>query len=158
MTGPALAILGGSEQSINNLFVGIGGFVGEEGLDLAWRRRQADQIVVNSPQQRRLFRRWHRSQAAGLQLGENKCVGGRLYPIGAFDRGNRRASDLAKRPEAARFRVHARRPATSERDSRRGPRNPHLYPTAKYVELRLREFALGWHLRTPVLDRLEQKA
>ena len=42
--GPALAVVRRGEQAVHGLLVGVGRGVGEEGIDLLERRRQADQV------------------------------------------------------------------------------------------------------------------
>ena len=40
----ALAVVGRGEQAVDELLVGVGPIVGEEGVDLGGRRRQAGQV------------------------------------------------------------------------------------------------------------------
>ena len=49
---PALAIPRAGKQSIDELFISLGAVVGDEGVELGWRRRQADQIEVDAPAER----------------------------------------------------------------------------------------------------------
>ena len=41
---PPLAVVGAGEQPVDEPFVGVGGGVGQEGVDLLGRRREADQV------------------------------------------------------------------------------------------------------------------
>ncbi len=54
VAAPALTIAGRGEEAINHLVVGVGLRVGEEGLGLSGRRRQASQIKVSTTDQREL--------------------------------------------------------------------------------------------------------
>ena len=44
VAGHVLAVAGGGEQPVDDRFVGFGPVVGEEGVDLLERRRQAGQV------------------------------------------------------------------------------------------------------------------
>ena len=48
---PALAIMRAVEQPIDDLLVGVGRFVGQKSLHFGARRRQADQVEIDAPQQ-----------------------------------------------------------------------------------------------------------
>ena len=48
----ALAVLRRGEQAVHLLFVGVGGFVGEEGFDFAGRGRQAGEVEGQAAEQR----------------------------------------------------------------------------------------------------------
>ena len=49
---PALAVARAGEQSIDELFISLGARVGDEGVELGGRRRQADQIEVDASAER----------------------------------------------------------------------------------------------------------
>ena len=44
MAAPALAVAGGSEEAVDHLFIGCGGLVGEEGLEVLFGGREAGEI------------------------------------------------------------------------------------------------------------------
>ena len=48
VTAPALAVMRRRQQSINHFFVGVGGAVRHEGVNLFGRRRQAQQIIFRA--------------------------------------------------------------------------------------------------------------
>src|SRR3954447_4124694 len=71
---PALAVAGVGEEPVDDLRFGIRRTVGKEGLALATRRRQADQVEGNPTEPEVLAHRRARRQAAGLVAGGEKGV------------------------------------------------------------------------------------
>ena len=53
---PALTVVWTGEKTIHNFFVSIGGLVGEKAVDGGMRWRQADQIKIDTAQDRSLIR------------------------------------------------------------------------------------------------------
>ena len=51
--GHPLAVMRAGEQAVDEVFVGLGASVGDEGIDLLGRRRQSRQVEGHAPQERR---------------------------------------------------------------------------------------------------------
>ena len=71
---PLLAVMLGSEEPVNQSFVGAGAVVSEEGLRLPRRWRQARQVQAHATQQGRTAGFGGRREALGLQLGKHEPV------------------------------------------------------------------------------------
>jgi hypothetical protein len=65
--GPAFAVVRRREQAVDGAFVRVGRAVGEEGVELCERRRQADQVERQAPQQRRAIGLGGRREAGALR-------------------------------------------------------------------------------------------
>ena len=72
----------GPEQAFDGLRVGFGRAVGEEGLGLLRRRRQAGQVEVEAAEQAGLVLRGVRLEALLGELGDDERIEGRLGPAG----------------------------------------------------------------------------
>ena len=98
---PALAIVWRGEQAIDNPGKGIVGTVALEGLDLLGGRRQPDQVVIGSPQERAPVGRRGRCQAASFQPGKHETIDRHSRPALALDRGWVVPADRLIRPVLA---------------------------------------------------------
>ena len=72
--GHALAVVRRLQQRVDALFVRVGRAVGEKGVDLGGRRRQARQVVGHAAQQRRLVGLGRRLQPFALQAREDEPI------------------------------------------------------------------------------------
>ena len=71
---PALAVPRAGQQAIDDLLVGVGDCVGQEGMKLVGRGRQAGQIEVQPAQEHRPARLGPRRQAARRVLGGDEGI------------------------------------------------------------------------------------
>ena len=90
--GPAFAVVRRGEQPIDDLLVGAGRFVGQKGIDLGRRRRQADQVERHAAQQRALVGRRRRRQAGRFEPRQNESIDRRLDPSRVADCGGSTAA------------------------------------------------------------------
>ena len=82
VAGHLLGMLIGLEQAFDGLREGVGRAVGEEGLGLLRRRRQAGQVEVEAAEQAGLVLRGVRLEALLGELGDDERIEGRLGPAG----------------------------------------------------------------------------
>ena len=73
---PALAEVRRGQQPVHHLLVGVGDVVVEEGVDFVGRRRQADQVEGDAPQQRALVGGGRGRQLLLFELGEDEASTG----------------------------------------------------------------------------------
>ena len=85
---PALAVTRTGQQFVHDLLVGVRRVVGEEGVQLVSRRRQADQVEVNPAEQHFFFGGRSRLQAALLMFGGNEGVDRIACPSRVFHSRN----------------------------------------------------------------------
>ena len=87
MASPAFAIVGRSQQAVHLFFVSPRTRVLQEGIDLVDRRRQADEIQAQAPQQSGLAGDGGRLQLLLFELGQNKTVDRGASPGDVLHRG-----------------------------------------------------------------------
>ena len=97
---PALAVVLGLEQAIDHLRIGIGRMVGEEQVDFSGSGRQTDEVQRDSAQQALFARQGGRFQILRVEGVQQKRID-RCSDPGVFDRRNRMADGLLKRPPVA---------------------------------------------------------
>ncbi len=98
---PRLAVAGRRQQAVDDLLVGVGRGVGEEGVDLFRRGRQAREVERHAPQQRALVGVTHRCEALGLELREHEPIDVGARPGGGLHRRRAGALQRTERPERA---------------------------------------------------------
>ena len=74
MPAPTFAVTRTGQQPVDDLFIRVRRLVGQKSVQLFARRRQADQVEINSPQQDVLGRRRQRLQAKSLVIDGQKCI------------------------------------------------------------------------------------
>ena len=123
---PAFAEMRRAQQAIHDVGEGVRRSVREKGAQLIRRRRQADEIESDAPQQSLAARRWRRLHALRFELREDESVHRRLHPRRRFHRGKRGRFHRLKRPVPARVVVEvvrwfcsASRRRECQRDHRR---------------------------------------
>ena len=80
VAGPALAVAGRRQQPIDHLLEPVRRFVGQQRVNFLGRGRQADQIVMDPPQQRQPVRGRHRPQPRRFQLGQHEGIDRIAHP------------------------------------------------------------------------------
>ena len=98
MPGPSLAVLGRGEQPIDQLLVGVGRWVVDEGFHLGRLRRQAGQVEGQAADQGRPVGLVRRLEALLLQLREQEAVDRVDRPRGILDHGRARVLDGLEAP------------------------------------------------------------
>ena len=101
--GQPLAIPRRVEQAVDHFLVGIGGFVGQEGVEFGQRRRQSHQVEADAPQQRPLVGFGRGGQADGLQPLQHKIVNRVSRPDLVLDGRRRGAFWRDERPMLGEF-------------------------------------------------------
>ncbi len=100
VTAPPFAVVRRGEQTVNDLcecdFVRSS--IIHESIDLSRCRRQTDQVVGDSPNQRHAVGLRGRFQSGGVELRENELIDRRPRPVFAGDGGQRRIAHGLKRP------------------------------------------------------------
>ena len=96
--GHPLAVVRRGQQAIDQLFVGIGTRVGQKGIDLGRRRRQAGQVERQPADQRCLVRLGRRLQSLALEPGQNEAIDRISRPAGIANFRQRRPHRGDKRP------------------------------------------------------------
>ena len=91
----AFAVVGRGQRAIHHDFVGFVGGVGHEGIDLLWRRRQAEEVHVHAADEGFLVGFGRGRDAFGLKLGEDEVVDRSARPGFVFHpwHGRLRGSD-----------------------------------------------------------------
>ena len=101
VTRPALAEMGGFEQTVHQALIGAVVRVVDKGLDLFGGRRQTGQHQAQAPDQRAPFRPGSRLQPFLLQLGQDEAVHGEIRPAFVLDLRQRRLNHRLETPPAA---------------------------------------------------------
>ncbi len=96
----ALAVVGRREQAVDELLVGLGRLVADEGLDLLGRRDQAPGVQRRAPDEGGAVGLGRGLQALFLQLGEHEGVDGRVHPAPGLDGRDGRRLDGRVGPRA----------------------------------------------------------
>ncbi len=95
--GPALAVGRGGEQAVDDLFVGVGRFVFQEGVDFGGRGRQAGEIEGDAADEAAAIERGGGLEVLFAQACEDEGVDGVADP-GIAGGGHRRADDFLEGP------------------------------------------------------------
>ena len=74
MPCPTLGVVGGVEQPVDQLFVGVVAGVGDEPVDLPRGWHHADEIETQTPDQRAAIRGWRRLDALALETSADEAV------------------------------------------------------------------------------------
>ena len=82
---PAFAVVGRREQTIHLFLVGLGAWVGEEGVDFLGSRRKPDEVEAEAAQERDAVGLGGGFQALFVETREDEGVDGSADPIGAAD-------------------------------------------------------------------------
>ena len=81
MAAPTFAVLGGSEQAIDDFFESLRGVVGEEGVDFFGRWREAGEIEGGAAEEGD-FGGWLCGfDALGFELGGDEGIDGSAHPF-----------------------------------------------------------------------------
>ena len=86
---PPFAVMGAAQQAIDQPLVGVRTGIGEKGIDLGGRRRQAGQVVRDPPDQRRAIGLGRMAEAHLLESGEDEAIDRVAHP-GLFLHGRGR--------------------------------------------------------------------
>ena len=152
VTGVALAVGGGGEETIDESLVGVGPGVGEEGVDLGWRRREAGQVEGDAAEERGAIRFGGESQALLLEGREEERIDRRSRR--AAHQGDVRPADRSERPP-----VRPRALFGDDGDGSKGgaiPGGPGVDPSPQRLGVARRERRPGRHLAVADVD--EQRA
>ncbi len=84
---------------IDHALIGIGPRVRQEGVKLCRRRRQSDQVGVDSPQQDGTLRVGRENHSLRFQFGQDERVDRRANPLDVLHARQRRSNRLAECPE-----------------------------------------------------------
>ena len=150
MPAPALAVVRGLQQPLDQATVRAGFFVVDERTDFRRAREQPGQVQAHPADQSPPVRFGGRLQAFGFELGEHECVNGIAVP--ALSVHARRLGPLhgAQRPQGNRGFGIAGRAA---------PSRPGANPCSERLDFRGREGSRRRHSQGPgVFDRLDQEA
>ena len=79
------AVGGGGEEAVDDLVVGSGRGVPDEGLHVGGMGRQADEVEVDAADERGFFCGGVRAHALGLEFSEDEVVDGVFDPRGILD-------------------------------------------------------------------------
>ena len=158
---PALAVVGRREQAIDDLLEGVRGAVGEEGVDLRDRRRQADQVERQAPEERPLVGVRGGLEALRLQAVEQEAIDGVPRPSRALDRRGFRRPDGLEAPVLRAFLevecLGGR--GLGLRGFAAGPGGAHLDPSGECGDLGGFELRLRRHLdEVAVVHRVDDEA
>ncbi len=96
--GPALAVAGAGEESVDEALVGVGGMVGEEGVDLVGGWREAGEVEGDAPDEGVPVGAGGGAEALGLEAGEDEAVEVALAPGLVLHIGERVAEDGLEGP------------------------------------------------------------
>ena len=96
--GAVFAVLGGGEVAVDELFVGVGGGVGEEGFDVGGLGRETGEIEGEAAGEGAAVGFGSRGETGGFDAGEQELVEGAAGPAGVADGGQRRLGGLLEGP------------------------------------------------------------
>ena len=105
MPRPTFAVLRTAQQPVHHAEVGIRRRVRKKGVQFLARRRQANEIEINTAQQHGPVRGRERFQSAHLLFGRDEGVDGIPVRVRAFDLGHYGTNGGQKRPMLARIRL-----------------------------------------------------
>ena len=147
MPAPPLAILRSGQQSIHQSRESVGGVVGEKGIDLGRRRRQAEQVKLRTAQQGALLRRRRRRDAGRLEPRQDETIERAGTPSRVFHLGQRRVRHGGKGPRRGTLPLGVDGPGvvSGAGGVGRGPRQAFAHPASERGNLTLRKFALWGH-------------
>ena len=86
------------EKAVNEVPVGVGMRVVDEGVDLGGRRRQAGQVEADAADQRGAIGLGRRADVLLLQPGEDEAIDGIAHPLLVLDDGQDRTLDRLEGP------------------------------------------------------------
>ena len=123
--GHAFAVGGRGEETVHGLLVGIGGCVGEEGIDLGDRGRNPGEIQRRAAEQAFLVRVGGGLELFAFEAGENEAVDFVTRPFGVFHGWQRRGFNREEGPMFLPLRALLH-PALEQRDLLRREREMRL--------------------------------
>src|SRR5579884_4319655 len=101
MAAPPFAVVWAGQQPLDDALVGIGPFITQEIFYVLWRRRQTDEVEVNTAQQGDALGFRRGSEALFFQPREDESIHGIATPVAIFDMGQYRPPDRLKGPVRA---------------------------------------------------------
>ena len=87
--GHSFTVVGRLQEPVHHLFVGIGGLIGQEGIDLGGCGRQAGQVESHPAHERNLVGFRRRLQALLFETGQNEIVDWIFGPALVLNLGHR---------------------------------------------------------------------
>ena len=163
VAAPAFAVVGRGEEPVDDPGEGVGALVGQEVLDLGFRRGQADQVERGAAEKRAPVGWRHRREAAFLEARQDEAIEGMADPVLVLDVGQRRVFDPPERPVFAAGAV-VERLGGSRGDHRLLPAGARVGSAAPDPLLEVgddvrRQLAVRRHLgETLVVERLDHQA
>ena len=97
----ALAVLRQGQQAVHLLLVGVGGLVGEEGVDFGGGGRQAGEVEADAAQQGGAVGLGRGLESLAFQARQHQAVDRIARPLLIADGGHRGALRAARRPSGA---------------------------------------------------------
>ena len=157
VAAPVHPEFGAAQERIDDPGERVGRVVLDERRDLGWRRRDADQVEEDSPQQRRPVGVGDREEPLRLEPGEEEPIDIGAGPRLVLHSRHGRFADRLERPvRTARIGIDSRGPLGCGIGS--GIRRPHRDPSLQDADLRLRQLSPRRHLERLVANRLDQHA
>jgi hypothetical protein len=168
VTGPALAVLRGSQKFVDEFCVGVGAVVFDEGFDFIARRREAEEVEVGAADERAAVGGGGGREILLFEFSQDEAIDRILRPRGVLHDGRRVVDRFLKRPPLATF-IQLRPQGRGggrmccgdgfgHGDARIG--RAHLHPRFEVRDLRIGQLLVRRHLEFFVLvtDGLDQPA
>ena len=158
---PTLSVVRGCEQPLDDILESLRRVVGEKVPDLLGRRRKADQVKRDSPQEGAFAGRRSRRQSFGFERSQDEVVHLVERPAASVDRWRQGVSNRLERPEPAAL-LDVDRNGRSRWGRLVGTRvrGAHANPRREILNLLRTKSSGGRHLQIGITigDRLDQQA